>query len=280
MRSIWTGTVSFGLVNIPVRLYVASEERGLDLDMLHKKDLSPVRYVRVCKADGREVPYEEIVKGYQYRKGDYVVLTEDELKKASVQKTYSVDIVRFVDETEIDTIYFEKPYYLEPDKGAEKAYALLREALRRAKKVGVARFVLRNREHLGVVKPEGRVIVLNTLRYKAAIRDAEDLKLPASEAAKGKELDMALQLIDQLTEPFKPEEFKDTYVEDLKRLIDEKVKGRPLTAAGEAPAPTAVPDLMAALKASLKGRGSNRAHSGPAGRGRKTKEKEKTAAEG
>lgn len=271
MRSIWTGTVSFGLVNIPVRLYVASEEHGLDLDMLHKKDMSPVRYVRVCKADGREVPYEEIVKGYEYQKGDYVVLTDEDFKRAAVRKTYTIEIVRFVAEGEIDSIYFEKPYYLEPDKGGEKAYALLREALRKAKKVGVAKFVLRNREHLGVVKPEDRVIVLNTLRYKSDIREAEGLKLPAGEAAKGKEVDMALQLIDQLTEPFNPGEFKDTYAEQLKRVIEEKIKGRPVTAQGEAPLPTAVPDLMAALKASLKGRGSNRVHSGGAARKEKAK---------
>jgi DNA end-binding protein Ku len=251
MRSIWTGTISFGLVNIPVRLYVASEEHGLDLDMLHKKDLSPVRYVRVCKAEGHEVPYEDIVKGYEYQKGDYVVLTNEDFKRAAVRKTYTIDIVRFVSEGEIDSIYFEKPYYLEPDKGAERAYALLREALRKSKKVGLARFVLRNREHLGVVKPEEKVIVLNTLRYKDEIRDADDLKLPTAEAGRGKEVDMALQLIDQLTEPFRPEEFKDTYAQDLKHLIAEKVKGKTPAAEGEAPSPTAVPDLMAALKASL-----------------------------
>ncbi|MGQ0644991.1 MAG: non-homologous end joining protein Ku [Elusimicrobiota bacterium] len=250
MRALWTGSIGFGLVNIPVRLYTAIEPQSLDLDMLHKKDLSPVRFARVCREDGREVPWEDIVKGYQVRKGDYIVLNEEDFKKADARKTGSIEILQFCREQEIETHYFEKPYYLEPEKGGQRAYALLREALRRSGKAGVAKFVLRNREHLAVLKPEDDVLVLNTLRFQSEIR-APDLNLPARAPAKGKELDMALKLIEQLTEPFRPEDYRDTYTDKLKKIIEEKSKGRTPAAKGEEPAPTRVPDLMAALRASL-----------------------------
>jgi DNA end-binding protein Ku len=211
MRAIWTGALSFGLVNIPVRLYSATSGTGLEFDMLHKKDLSPIRYARVCRADGKEVPYEEIVKGYEYKKGDYVVLTDEDFKKAAPRRTKTVDIFDFVKEDEIDSVYFEKPYYLEPDKGAGKAYSLLREALKKSKKVGLAKFVLRNKEHLAVIKPFGKVVVLNQLRFNDEIRPPEGLDLPGEKVAKGKEIEIALALIDHLTSHFKPEDYKDDY---------------------------------------------------------------------
>lgn len=251
MRAIWSGSLSFGLVNIPVKLYSGSESRaGIELNMLHKKDLSPIRYARICREDGQEVPFDEIVKGYEYQKGDYVVLTDEDFAEANVKRTKSVEIVEFVHEEEIDTRYFEKPYYLEPDRGADKPYALLREALKKSKKVAVAKFVLRNREHLAVVKPLGKVIVLNQMRFPSDIREPAGLKLP-EESATDQEIKMALALIDQLTQPFIAEDFHDTYTEEIEKLIEAKVKGKKPAPAGKAPEDTKVKDLMATLKASL-----------------------------
>ena len=165
MRSIWKGALSFGMIHIPVRLYSASKSRELKFKLLHKKDLSEIRYARICKADGKEIPWEEIVKGYEYQKGDYVVLTEEDFEKADIKKTRTIEILDFTDENEIDTLYYSSPYYLEPEKGAGKAYALLREALKRSKKVAVGRFVFRHHEHLGVVRPHGDLLVLHQLRH-------------------------------------------------------------------------------------------------------------------
>ncbi len=251
MRAIWTGALSFGLVNIPIRLYSATGGEKLDFDMLHKKDLSPIRYARICREDGKEVPYEDIVKGYEYQKGSYVVLTPEDFQKANVEKTKAIEIQEFVKEQEIDPMYFEKPYYLEPEKGSDKAYALLREALKKSKKIGIAKFVLRNREHLSAVKPAGNVIVLEQLRFAEEIRDPQDLNLPEAKKATAKEVEIALALIDQLTEKFKPEEFKDTYTDELKRVIAAKSKGKTIKAKGKEPKPTEVSDIMAMLKKSL-----------------------------
>lgn len=250
MRAIWSGSLSFGLVNIPVRLYSAIQEKELKFHLLHEKDNSPIRYARVCRANGEEVPYEEIVKGYEYRKGDYVVLDDEDFEKASPKKTKTIDIHEFVDEKEIDPIYFDKPYYLEPEKQSEKAYMLLREALEISKKVAVASFVLRNREHIGIVKPYGNVVVLNQMRYAEEIQKPNKLELPEAKA-KGKEVDMALKLINQLSEPFKPERFHDTYVKELREVIESKAKGKTIKVKGSAPEPTRVPDIMQLLRASL-----------------------------
>lgn len=253
MRPIWTGALSFGLVNIPVRLYSATEDHGLNFDMLHKKDLSPIRYARICKVDGKEIPYDDIVKGYQYEKGDYVVLTDEDFKKANIKKTKTIDIIDFSKEEDIDSVYFEKPYYLEPDKGAFKAYALLREAIKKSKKVGIAKFVLRNREHLAALRAQGDVIVLNQLRFDEEIRKP-DLKLPGKEEkTTSREVEMALALIDQLTSHFKPQDYKDTYVKDVKQIINQKLKGKKPKAKGSEKdtKPTEVHDIMAMLKESL-----------------------------
>lgn len=252
MRAIWTGSLSFGLVNIPVKLYSGAESgSGIDLTMLHGKDLSPIRYAKICRADGNEVPYEDIVKGYEYRKGDFVVLTDEDFERANAKKTKTIDIVEFSDEDEIDIRYFEKPYYLEPDKGADKPYALLREALTKSKKIAIAKFVLRNREHLAALKPVAGALVLEQMRFPAELREPSGLKLPEKVDVKGNEVEMALKLIDQLTQPFIPEDFHDTYTEELEKVIDAKVKGKPIVDDEKAPANTEVKDLMAMLKASL-----------------------------
>jgi DNA end-binding protein Ku len=250
MRAIWTGSITFGLVNIPVRLYTAVEPQSLDFDMLHKKDLSPIRFARVCKQDGNEVPWDEIVKGYEVQKGDYIVMEKDDFKKADPKMTNSIEIVQFSKESEIQSYFFEKPYYLEPDKGGAHAYALLREALRKSGRVGIAMFVMREREHLAALTLENDVLVLNTLRFQSEIREPK-IDLPERLSAKSKELDMALQLVEQLAEPFHPERFKDTYTEKIKKIIEEKAKGKVPVFHGTEAAPTRVPDLMSALRASL-----------------------------
>lgn len=252
MRSIWTGSISFGLVNIPVKLYSGSESNSLDLDMLRKSDLCPIKYLRVCKLDNKEVPYEEIVKGYEYSDGEYIVLTDKDFENASLEKTHLIDILDFVDESEIDTRYFQKPYYLEPDKSGTKAYALLREALKRSGKVGIATYVLRNRGSLGVVKALDDLLVLNEIRYLEEVRDPGVLKLPGSENIREQEVELALTLIGQLTTRFEPSKYHDTYVEDLKRVIEEKAQGREPQPVGKEPKPAKVVDMMELLKESLK----------------------------
>lgn len=250
MRAIWSGAISFGLVNIPVKLYSGTDEHGLDFNMLHEEDLSPIKYVRVCRADGEEVPYDEIVKGYEYRKGDYVILTDQDFEKANLKKTKAIDIYDFVPESEIESVYFEKPYYLEPAVGAEKPYALLRQALEKSGKVGIAKYVIRNREHLGAIKPRENLIILEQLRFQGEIRDHQELKLPG-EIAEASELKIALALIDQLSSHFDPSQYKDTYVTEVKEIIEEKVKGNEIRPKGEAPRPTEVKNLMEMLKKSL-----------------------------
>jgi DNA end-binding protein Ku len=251
MRSIWSGSIGFGLVNIPVKLYSASQSHeGLDLDMLHKEDHSPIRYARICREDGEEIPYDDIVKGYEYKKGDYVVLTQEDFKRADAKKTKTLEIKQFVDEPEIDSRYYEKPYYLEPDKGAERAYALLRDALAKCNKIALAKYAMRARDNMGAIKPIGNALVLNQMRFPADLRNPMDLKFPEAKAGK-EELEMAVALIKQLDRPFIPEDWHDTYTEELEEVIEEKAKGHKPKAQGRAPQETKVKDLMSTLKASL-----------------------------
>lgn len=251
MRALWTGSISFGLINIPVKLYSGStSDDNVDLHMLHAKDQSPIRYAKICAQEGVEVPYEEVVKGFEYDKGHFVVVTDEDFAAAEGEKTSTIDISIFTDEDEIDVRYLDKPYYLEPSKGGEKAYALLREALKQSSKLAVARFVLRNRQHLAAIKPVGAVLVLNQMRFPGELRSPGGLKLPAKGHTKPAELEMAQALIKQLTKPFIAEDFHDTYTEELEDRIEAKVKHQPLPK--EHPADTKpVADLMAALKASL-----------------------------
>jgi DNA end-binding protein Ku len=251
MRAIWTGSISFGLVNIPIKLYSAAETRdGIELHMLHKSDQAPIRYAKICTDEGIEVPFQDIVKGFEYAEGEYVVITDEDFDSADVKKTSTIEITEFTNENQIDVRYLERPYYLEPQKGADKAYSLLREGLRRSGKLAVARFVLRQREHLALIKTVGNVLVLNQMRFPADLRTPGGLKIPSEIDANDKEVDMALKLIDQLTEPFIPEDFHDTYTEELQARIDAKVQGKPAPANNPAEA-APVKDLMAALKASL-----------------------------
>jgi DNA end-binding protein Ku len=253
MRPIFSGVLSFGLINIPIKVYSATAGVEMDLRMLHKTDLSPIRYAKICRKDGKEIAMGDIVKGYEYQEGDYVVLTEDDFKAANVKRTEAIDVVDFVKESEIDTIYFEKPYYLEPDKGAGKAYSILLESLRKARKVGVAKFVFHNREHLGIIKPHANLIVLEQMRFEDEVKAPEKLNLPKHETIRSKELTMAMSLIDHLTEKFDIGDYHDSYRKELEALIKNKIKGhKPVKIdKGEAPHPTKSADLMTLLKASL-----------------------------
>jgi DNA end-binding protein Ku len=250
MRAIWSGSLSFGLVNIPIKLYSAVEPKELSFNLLHKTDLSPIRFARVCRKDGKEIPYEDIVKGYEYEEGDYVVMDNEDFKKANVRETSTIEILSFAEASEIDPLLFEKPYYLEPDK-SKKSYALLAKALKKTKKVGVAKFVMRDREHLAVVRPEDNLIILEQLRFKHEIRGHEELKLPDTNEVGEREVALAVQLIEQLTAPFDPDEYKDTYSDDLKQIIEAKAKGKSPRAKGVAPQPMKINDLMTVLKKSL-----------------------------
>jgi DNA end-binding protein Ku len=252
MRSIWKGAISFGLIHIPVRLYSASRNRELKFKMLHKKDMGEIRYARICKVDGKEVPWEEIVKGYEYAEGDYVVLTEEDFESANPKKSKTVEIIDFTEEGEIDTMYFSTPYYLEPQKGAERAYILLREALKKSKKVAVGHFVFKQHEHLGVIKPHRDLLVLNQLRYNSELIEPQGLNIPKKSETSKKEIDIALKFIDQLTKPFKPSDYFDTYTEEIKEIIKKKAKGhKVIIKKGEAPKSPKIHDIMALLKESL-----------------------------
>ncbi|MGH7196752.1 MAG: Ku protein [Candidatus Saccharimonadales bacterium] len=253
MRAIWNGSISFGLINIPVRMYSAVNPReGIDLDMLHKEDHAPIRYARICRKDGEEIPWNDIVKGYEYQDGDYVVLTQKELESLDVKRTQTIDIQQFVDIGDIDIRYFEKPYYLEVVKGGDKAYALLRSALQKSGKLALAKFVLHEREHIAVIKPLGRALVLNQMRYPSDLREPGELNLPTDKEVTAKELEMAVKLVRQETKPFIAEDLRDTYTEELEEMIKAKTKGKKPKKGGKAPKATTSKDLMSALKASLK----------------------------
>ncbi|HEY5470635.1 MAG TPA: Ku protein [Bacteroidales bacterium] len=250
MRSIWTGSISFGLINIPVKIFTAVQESSLDLDMLDSKDHSNIKFKRVNENTGKEVAYENIVKGYKMDSG-YVILEDEDFEAADAVKTKMIEIINFVDEQEIDSLYYEQPYYLEPEEPAMKAYALLRDALQLSGKVGVTTFVLRNKEGLAILKPYKNVIVLNRIRFVQEIREPSELKLPPVSKNKTKEMDMANKLVDQLTEKFNIEKYKDTYTAKLLKIIKEKSKGKKITVPKLKVVYKQSDNLMEMLKASL-----------------------------
>lgn len=252
MRPLWKGAIGFGLVNIPVKLYSATVASEIDLDMLDSKDHSHIKYMRVNEKTGKEVPWKNIVKGYKLNE-KYVVLDEEDFEKANAAKTKTIEITDFVLEKEIDSVYFETPYYLAPEKSGSRAYALLREALQKTGKAGVASFVMRNKEGLAILRAKDNLIILNRMRFDQEIRDAKELALPATTKAKPAELKMAISLIDQLSGKFNAAKYKDTYTASLLKLI--KVKAKSKTGKVAAPHLTVVhnktKDLMEQLKASL-----------------------------
>jgi DNA end-binding protein Ku len=227
-RAIWTGSVSFGLLNVPVRLYSAVSRKSVSFRELRASDSSRVRHRRVAEADGEEVPYEEIVKGYEIAPEQYVVLTRDELEELDPQKTKAIEIQDFVDLDEIDPIYFDHPYYLGPDKGAEKAYALLVKAMADSNKVAIARFVLRNRENLAAIRPMGKVLTMATMRFADEVVSPDELEdvIPQNgKKIEKREVEMAKQLIESLSGEFEPEKYRDEYREELLALIERKGRG-------------------------------------------------------
>ena len=261
-RAIWKGAISFGLVNIPVNLHSAATENQLDLDMIDKRDFAPVGYRRVNKRTGEELKPADIVKGYEYSKGRYVVVTPEDMRQANVKATQTVDIFAFVEAEEVPPYYFERPYYLEPGKRGEKGYALLREVLARTRKVGLGSVVLHTRQHLALLIPLDEMLLLNTVRYDSEIRPRESLKLPGEGLKKlgvtPRELEMAERLVADMTEEWDPSRYRDTYGDDLMARIKAKVKAgktHELTEPEEEdakPRKTAqVIDLMALLKRSI-----------------------------
>jgi DNA end-binding protein Ku len=252
MRAIWKGNISFALVSIPISLFSATRRNELAFHYLHKKDMSTVSYRRFCDAEGTEVPWEEITRGYEYEKDQYVEITDEDLEKADVELTKTIQIQEFVREDEIDPVYFDKPYYLEPQKGGERAYALMREALAESKRVGIARVVLKSREHLAAVKAVGNMMTLQTMRFAHEIVDASSLNLPSKAEVSKKEMDLAHTLIDSMSDTFDPNRYKDDYYEKVMDVIRMKVAGvAPEAPAPAGPRPAKVVDLMEVLKQSL-----------------------------
>ena len=263
-RGLWKGAISFGLVNVPVELHSAKRRSAeLDMTMLDKRDLAPVGYKRVNKATGKEVPWGEVVKGYEYRDDKYVVMSDEDFRRANPEAAKTVDIQAFVELADIAPQYFETPYYLVPGKRGEKAYALLRETLKKAGKAGIASVVIRTKQYLAALIAQDELLVLNTLRYHDELKQPADLEIPSAKVT-AKEMDMALRLVEDMADAWKPEKYKDTFRDDLMKRIEEKVK------AGQTEEITApekerkgekgeVIDLMSALKKSLEKKPAKRA---------------------
>ena len=250
MKAIWKGAISFGLVNIPVKLYSATEQSNLDLDMVDNRDMSHIRFKRINEDTGKEVTWENIAKAYKLN-DNYIMLEPEDFEAVAPEKSKIININHFVDEKEIDTIYFENSYYVEPEKSGMKAYALLREALEKSKKVGIAQFVMRTSETLTVLKPKGDILVLSKIRFSQEIRGTEDFKLPSKTVVKPSELKIALSLIKEYTDAFNIEKFKDEYAAGLLKVIKAKAKGKKPTKQKMKVVHSKSKDLMAQLKASL-----------------------------
>jgi DNA end-binding protein Ku len=252
MRAIWSGSIGFGLVNIPVKMFSATMPGRLDLDMLDSKDHSNIRFMRVNEKTGKEVKWENIVKGYKLENDEYVVLTEEDFAKAAAEKNQLIEIKEFADESAIDIVYHETPYYLVPDKNGEKAYALLREALMKTKKVGVAVFVMRTKETLAILKADKNLIVLDCLRFPEEVKSPKEFALTTKSAIKDTELKMAIRLIEEGSGKFDITAYKNTYREQLMKLIKAKSKGIKIKTPHMKVVQTKSKDLMSKLKASLK----------------------------
>lgn len=273
MRAIWKGSISFGLVSIPVALQNASRSEELKFRLLRKKDLSPVNYKRVAQVDGKEVPWEEIVKGYEYEKGKFVVLKEDDFKRIDLEATDTIDIVDFVGLAEINPVYFHRPYYLEPQKGGAAAYNLLRQVLTDTNKAGISKVIIRTRQHLAAVKANGNLLVLELMRFADELVSPSAIKLPEAKKTNSRELTMASTLVDQMSEKWDPKRYTDDYRSALMKLIEKKRKsgGQELPEPGHEPKrATNVIDLASVLQQSLAEATS------PKGKAKKPKRKSKS----
>ncbi len=265
-RAMWKGAISFGLINIPVELFTAEKRDELDFTMLDKRDFSPVGYKRYNKQSGKEVTWDDIVKGYEYEDGKYVLLSDEDLRRANVEATQTIDIQCFVEAADVPVTYYEQPYYLAPGKGGGKAYALLRETLRKTGKLAIAKIVVRTRQHIAAIMPFDNILNLITLRYPGELRAPGDLEIPDPNPKKAgispQEVQMALTLVDSMSTDWNPDEFHDTYRDDVMAMIRQKIKKNQtheVAEPGDAPAArrsgSNVVDLMALLKKSLDGKG-------------------------
>ncbi len=260
MRAIWKGAISFGLVNIPIALYPATRTEDLRFRLLRASDHSPVNYKRVAEADGKEVPWDQIVKGYEHEKGKFVILKDEDFQRVDIEATQTVDITRFVQLDEVNPIFFHKPYYMDPTKGGDKAYVLLREALRASGKIAIAKVVIKTRQHLAAVKPQDNGLMLELMHFATELIDMEEFKVPANKELGKKELQMAKALIDSMSDTWKPEEYVDEYRGALEKVIEEKIeKGDKFTPKAARKAKTTnVIDLVSVLQKSLEESGGGR----------------------
>ena len=252
MKSLWNGSISFGLVNIPIKMYSASEDRRIDLDMLDSSDHARIRYQRVNENTGKEVEWKDIVKGYK-KDDKYIILDDEDFEIANVKKSSTLEIEAFVEETEVSDLLFKKPYYLEPQKDGGKSYNLLRDSLKKSKKLGLATFVMRQKENLALIGVYQNVLVVHVIRFSEEIRDPSEVKLTSTKVSK-KELEMAESLIKQYTEKFDLQAYKDTYNDQLMKVIESKSKGKKSVVKRMKTEATPAKDLMAQLKASLEKR--------------------------
>ena len=253
-RAIWSGSISFGLLNVPVRMYSAVARRNIALREIREKDSARIKHRRVAEGTDEEVPYDEIIKAYELTPGQYVPLTKDEMAALAPEKTRAIEVKDFVDLNEIDPMYFDSPYYLGPADGAERAYGLLAKAMKASGKVAIARFALRNKEHLAAIRSDGNVLTLTTMRFADEVVPVDELEILPDKASKPakREQEMAEQLIDSLSTDFKPGDYHDEYREQLLALIERKAEGKEIVASdAEAPKATKAPDLMAALEESI-----------------------------
>jgi len=255
MRAIWKGTISFGLVSIPISLFPATRREELKFRLLRASDHSPVNYKRVAEADGKEVPWDQIVKGYEYEKGKFVVLKDEDFARADIEATQTVEIINFVKQDEVNPLLFYKPYYMEPDKGGDKPYVLLRQALEDAGKIAIAKVVIKTRQHLAAIKPQKSGLMLELMHFPEELLDTTEFRAPAEKSLSKPELNMAQKLIESMSAKWDPSAFKDDYREVIEKVIEEKVHAGSKHAAAPAPRKhkaSNVIDLVSVLQESIK----------------------------
>ncbi len=254
MKAIWKGSISFGLVSIPISLFPATQREELKFRLLRKSDLSPINYKRVAETDGKEVPWDQVVKGYEYEKGEFVVVTDEDFERADVKATQTVDIVNFVKMDEINPILFYKPYYMQAEKGGEKAYALLRNALEDSDRIGIARVVIKTRQHLAAIRAQDKGLMLELMHFPEELVDVSEFKAPATQSASKPEMNMAAQLIESMTTKWDPEQYHDDYHESLKKMVEAKIQhgGEKMPTQKKSRQATNVIDLVSVLQRSIK----------------------------
>jgi DNA end-binding protein Ku len=253
MRALWKGNIGFGLVTIPVSLFPATRREELKFHLLRRSDLSPINYKKVAEEDGKEVPWDQIVKGYEYEKGKFVALKEEDFARVDVEATQTVDIINFVKIDDVDPLLFYKPYYLEVRRGGDKAYVLLRDSLAESRKIAIAKVVIRTRQHLAAVKPEKKGLMLELMHFPEELLDASEFKTPVAKSIRKNEMQMAKQLIESMSSKWEPRQYNDEYHKALEKMIEEKIEsgGKPAPATAKKKRPTNVVDLMSVLKQSL-----------------------------